>query len=75
MILVHCFVTCVQESASSNGVTAMPTFILFRNKVKVDNLRGADPTALEEKIKKFYTTEGEDESGVKGYVSRHVKLF
>jgi thioredoxin-like negative regulator of GroEL len=59
----------VQESASSNGVTAMPTFILFRNKVKVDNLRGADPNALEEKIKKFYDAESEDESGVKGYVS------
>lgn len=59
----------VQESASSNGVTAMPTFILFRNKVKVDSLRGADPNALEEKIKKFYDAESEDESGVKGYVS------
>lgn len=50
-------------------MTAMPTFILFRNKVKVDNLRGADPNALEEKIKKFYDAESEDESGVKGYVS------
>ena len=46
----------------------MPTFILFRNKVKIDTLRGADPTALEEKIKKYYSTEDEEESGVKGYV-------
>ena len=49
----------------------MPTFILYRQKVKVDSQRGADPNALEEKIKKWYT-DSEAETGdspVKGHVS------
>ncbi len=48
----------------------MPTFIFFRNKTKVDSQRGADPVALEEKIKKWYS--GDDSAGdlgVKGHVS------
>lgn len=58
------------ESAASNGVTAMPTFLFFRNKTKIDSLRGADPGALEEKIKKWYGTgeDEEDETGVKGHM-------
>ncbi|CAG0907457.1 unnamed protein product, partial [Darwinula stevensoni] len=42
------------ETAAAQGVTAMPTFIFYRNKVKVDRLQGADPTALENKIKQYY---------------------
>lgn len=59
----HC-----QETAMSNGVTAMPTFIFFRNKVKIDTLRGADAGSLEEKIKKWYGSgeDADDDSVVKG---------
>lgn len=59
-----------QDTAASNGVTAMPTFLFFRNKAKVDCLRGADPGALEEKIKKWYGSgeEDEEEVCVKGHM-------
>ncbi|XP_077996556.1 thioredoxin-like protein 1 [Glandiceps talaboti] len=60
------------QTAQSNGVTAMPTFMFFRNKVKLDEMRGADPTALQEKIKQWIGNDaGEDESkesSVPGYV-------
>jgi len=61
----------IQETAASNGVTAMPTFIFFRNKTKIDTLRGADPGSLEERIKKWYGSgeETDDDSLVKGHVS------
>ena len=60
-----------QETAAANGVTAMPTFLFFRNKTKIDLLRGADAGSLEEKIRKWYGSgdELEDETVVKGQVS------
>ena len=61
-----------QATAQDQGVSAMPTFIFYRNKVKIDSQRGADPNALEEKIKKWYgesDDEGGDEVTVKGHVS------
>jgi len=42
------------ETAGVHNVTAMPTFIFFRNKTKVDKLQGADTTSLEAKIKQHY---------------------
>lgn len=60
-----------QETAQSQGVTAMPTFIFYRNRVKIDMLRGADPAALEEKIRKWYTEDDEDGEGdtrIKGHM-------
>ena len=65
----------LQETASSQDVTAMPTFLFFRNKVKIDKQRGADPNMLEEKIKKWYGDgEGGDEDvAVKGHVSAFPK--
>ena len=39
-----------QETAQSNGVTAMPTFMFFRNKTKIDKMQGADNKALEEMV-------------------------
>jgi len=42
------------ETAASQGVSAMPTFILYRNKVKVGKIQGADISAVEAKIKQLY---------------------
>jgi thioredoxin len=58
------------ETAASNGVTAMPTFIFFRNKTKLDKLQGADTAALEAKVKQHYGEDGGDaeDSGVKGFM-------
>ena len=46
----------------------MPTFLFFKGKVKVDEMSGADPKKLKEKIIKWI---GDDDSdvGVKGHVS------
>ena len=67
------FFSFPQETAASSGVSAMPTFVFFRSGSKIDSLRGADPNALEEKIKKWYGAgeEDEDEPAVKGHVSIH----
>ena len=64
----------MKETAAAHGVTAMPTFMFFRNKTKIDTLRGADAGNLEEKIRKWYGSgdENEDESVVKGQVSMHI---
>lgn len=48
-----------QESAMLHGVSAMPTFLLFRNATKIDMIRGADPAGLEDAIKKWYGEEDE----------------
>lgn len=51
------------------GVSAMPTFIFYRNKTKVDTLRGADPTALENKIQQYYGgDDGDEAEAVGGHV-------
>jgi len=57
------------ETAAGAGVSAMPTFVFYRNKTKIDTQRGADPNVLEEKVKKWYG--GDEESGetvVKGHM-------
>lgn len=57
-----------QETAAGQGVTAMPTFMFFRNKTKLDKIQGADNKALEDMIKKHYGEEGGagEETGVPG---------
>ncbi|XP_060536095.1 thioredoxin-like protein 1 [Cylas formicarius] len=61
-----------QETAAAQGVSAMPTFIFYRNKTKIDRLQGADPTGLENKIQQYYgSEEGEDAEGIAG----HMDLF
>ncbi|KAF4525476.1 hypothetical protein B566_EDAN004888 [Ephemera danica] len=59
-----------QEVAAAQGVTSMPTFIFFRNKVKLDRMSGADPTALEAKIQQYYGSDDteSEESGVAGHM-------
>lgn len=54
----------------------MPTFIFYKNKVKVDEMKGADAAALEEKIKKWMGDgeEGGDEVTVKGHVCTKLSL-
>ena len=46
----------------------MPTFMMFRNKIKIDKMQGADNKALEDMIKKHYGDEGgeSEEIGIKG---------
>jgi len=65
-----------QDIASSQGVSAMPTFIFLRNKTKVDRLQGADQTALEEKVKQHYGEEGgeSEDAGVKGFMDLNTFL-
>ena len=57
-----------QETAEKHGVTAMPTFQFFKGRVKVDELSGADPKKLEEKIVKWIGDDDEESVGVKGHV-------
>lgn len=64
-------------TALSEGVQAMPTFIFYKNKEKVGRLQGADPQALENKLKEL-TSGGKDEQGdtaQKGHVSNLHSFF
>jgi len=56
--------------ASSQQVTAMPTFMFYRKKVKIARIQGANPDALEAKIRELVgNEEGEDtSSSVPGYL-------
>ena len=47
-----------QETTAAQGVNAMPTFMPFRNEIKIDKMQGADNKALEDMIKKYYGNEG-----------------
>lgn len=61
-----------QETAAAQGVSAMPTFIFYKNRAKVDRLQGADPTALENKIVQYYgSDDGDDAESSTG----HMDLF
>ncbi|XP_037949061.1 thioredoxin-like protein 1 [Teleopsis dalmanni] len=48
-----------QDVAASQGVSAMPTFIFYKNRTKVDRLQGADLLALEAKITKHMSGSSE----------------
>ena len=48
----------------------MPTFQFYKNRVKIDELRGADPSALESKIKQHIEGDAaDDDVGVAGHVN------
>lgn len=57
------------ETAANQGVTAMPTFIFYKNKTKLGQVKGTDIQALESKLKEF-GGEGDEasESGIQGHV-------
>eukprot|EP00128_Syssomonas_multiformis_P012279 Colp12_sorted_trinity150504_noHs@17698 len=46
--------------AAACGVRAMPTFQFFRNLAKLDEIKGADPTALENAIRRHYQANDAD---------------
>ncbi|XP_078036096.1 thioredoxin-like [Augochlora pura] len=50
------------ETAAVQGVSAMPTFIFYRNQTKLDLCQGADPVGLESKIQQFYESEDTEET-------------
>lgn len=64
-----------KDTAAAQGVSAMPTFIFYRNKTKLDRIQGADVAALESKIKQYYGTvnagdgDEDDDCGVPGCVN------
>ncbi|KAB7499491.1 Thioredoxin-like protein 1 [Armadillidium nasatum] len=63
------------NSAQLNGVQATPTFIFFRNKTKIDSIRGANMEALEAKIKQHYgdgESEDSEDCGVPGHLIIYI---
>ncbi|XP_016116260.1 thioredoxin-like protein 1 [Sinocyclocheilus grahami] len=61
-----------QATAAANNISATPTFLFFRNKVRLDQYQGADASGLEEKIKQHVENDpgsNEDSDIPKGYVS------
>ncbi|CAF0996877.1 unnamed protein product [Brachionus calyciflorus] len=51
-------------TAAAHNVSAMPTFLLFKQRVELARIRGADKNQLENKIKEFYTeSEGDNAAG------------
>lgn len=45
-----------EQLAHSNNISAMPTFVLYKNSVEVERIRGANKQALEDKIKQHATS-------------------
>lgn len=50
-----------QDTATGQGVSAMPTFIFYRNKSKLDRVQGGDVEALESKIRQLIGSDAEDD--------------
>ncbi|XP_043251191.1 thioredoxin-like protein 1 [Colletes gigas] len=60
------------ETAAVQGVSAMPTFIFYRNQSKLGLCQGADPVGLESKIQQFYGNGSSEET--ESPVSGHTDL-
>ncbi|XP_031837379.1 thioredoxin-like [Nomia melanderi] len=60
------------ETAAVQGVSAMPTFIFYRNQTKLGLCQGADPIGLESKIQQFYGSGDTEDS--ESPVSGHMDL-
>ncbi|XP_020798165.1 thioredoxin-like protein 1 [Drosophila serrata] len=52
-----------QDTAAGQGVSAMPTFIFYRNRAKIDRIQGADINGLEAKIQEHIGTSSGEEAG------------
>ncbi|CCG83499.1 Thioredoxin-like I protein Txl1 [Taphrina deformans PYCC 5710] len=67
----------VKPVAQACSITAMPTFLFFLQGIKKDELKGADPHALQNKIKKYIAetnaSQG-NQSLVRGMISLNTKL-
>uniref|UniRef100_A0A8C3QDT0 Thioredoxin like 1 n=1 Tax=Geospiza parvula TaxID=87175 RepID=A0A8C3QDT0_GEOPR len=58
-------------TAATNNISATPTFLFFRNKVRIDQYQGADAVGLEDKIKQHLENDpgnSEDTDIPKGYM-------
>nr|CAD7458387.1 unnamed protein product [Timema tahoe] len=66
-----------QETAANQGVSAMPTFIFYRNKTKIDRIQGANHEALENKIQQYYGSEEEEDgdSAVHGHMDLSTFIY
>lgn len=64
-----------RETAATQDVHAMPTFIFYRKRAKLGQCQGADPTGLESKILQFYGSGDADDADdtVADPVSGHVR--
>lgn len=60
------------DTAAMQGVSAMPTFIFYRNQTKLGLCQGADPVGLESKIQQFYGSGDSEDS--ESPVSGHMDL-
>ncbi|XP_015522647.1 thioredoxin-like protein 1 [Neodiprion pinetum] len=60
------------ETAAGQGVSAMPTFIFYRNRTKLGSCQGADPTGLETKIQQYYGSGDAEET--EGPIAGHMDL-
>ncbi|NP_001279832.1 thioredoxin-like protein 1 [Callorhinchus milii] len=60
-----------QQTATANNISATPSFLFFRNKVRIDQFHGADANGLEEKVKQHLENDpgiNEDLDIPKGYM-------
>ncbi|KAJ3316784.1 hypothetical protein HDU93_004273, partial [Gonapodya sp. JEL0774] len=65
----------LQETAAACGVTAMPTFQFFKANRKIAELKGANPTGLEQLVKQYQgPVEASDGAGALGPPSGHSDL-
>ncbi|KAF8913151.1 hypothetical protein CPB84DRAFT_1957521 [Gymnopilus junonius] len=63
---LKCDVDAVPDVARSYAVTAMPTFVFLKGSAKVDQVRGADRSALANTVKKHATISGGSPSSFTG---------
>ncbi|KAK3862294.1 hypothetical protein Pcinc_031822 [Petrolisthes cinctipes] len=66
-----------QAAATSQGVSATPTFIFYRNKVKVDQLEGkdADQESLEARIHQYYQEDKDGQEEETDDISNKTRLI
>jgi len=57
-----------KDTAELQGISAMPTFHVYKSSAKLEELRGADPAALEKMVEKHCTgaSGGADQGGAPG---------